>query len=312
MSSLFIDHPRKQTVREKWNTPILTWLYRKWGAKYLYLGLPGPEAHDIKLWAEMIERVIAFEITDDTKDNPRENFERLSANLTLMKLPHTVYHGNLEDVVLWKRDLDEKEFTIDKFITLFNLDFCNSITGKVPTPNGRKCWRFETIREIITIQRALFRTTGVSKFVMLITVYDAFHRREMDRFIARQDLASDIRTSVSRERAVKVPDSTLYQNTELLRLFVFDFLRGCFAGQNIKSFFLPAVKFSGRTPYSPMIHFCVVCEMENMESAQVVDEQNAGDFVNMGIVTADNAAIRRGRDDLVDPLVSLKNTWVGQ
>jgi len=313
MPNPFEDHARKRTVREKWNTPILEWLYEKWGEKYLYLGLPGPEAYDIKLWAKMIEKVIAFEITDDTRDNPRENFERLCTNLTLMKLPHNVYHGYLEDVVLWKKDLDEREFKIDKFVTLFNLDFCNSITGKVPTPDGGKCRRFEAIREIITIQRALFRTTGVSKFVMLITALDAFHLKEMNRFIAKRDLPSEIRTAVSREHAVKLPVlipcqiSNLYHNTELLRLFMFDFLRGCFAGQNIKSFFLPAVRFQGRTKWSPMIHLCVVCQMEGIESAQVVDEQSAGDFVGMDMITAKDGGLT---EDSPNPTTLLTNSWV--
>jgi hypothetical protein len=309
MPSPFEDHLRKRIVREKWNTPILEWLFNIWGAKYLYLGLPGPEAHDIKLWAKMIEKVIAFEITDDKGINPRGNFEQLISNLTLLNLPHIVYHGYLEDVVLWKQDLDEKEFTLDKFITLFNLDFCNSITGKVPTPDGRKCWRFEAIRELITVQRALYRATGASKFVMLITAYDAFHRREMDRFISKRDLAGEIRTAVKKERLVRVPDSDLYRNTELLRLFMFDFLRTYLVGQNVKSFFLPAVKFFGRTKKSPMIHFCVVCEMENLESAQVVDEQSAGDFLGMDMVTAEDRGLTKG---LLDPITLLANSWIGR
>lgn len=309
MPSPFVDHPRKRIVREMWNTPTLEWLFHKWGAKYLYLGLPGPEAHDIKLWARMIEEVIAFEITDDSSNNPRENFEKLNSNLTLLNLPYTVYHGNIEDVVLWKKDLDGKEFKVDKFITLFNLDFCNPITGRIWTLNGMKCLRFEAIREIVTMQRALYRATGASRFVMFITAYDAFYRGEMDRFISRRDLANEIRTVISRERAVKVPDSSLYRNTELLRLFMFDFLRGCFVGQNVKSFFLPAVKFLGKTRYSPMIHFCVVCAMERVESAQVVDEQSAGDFVDMGMVTAGDRGLTGG---LSDPTALLTNSWVGR
>jgi len=284
-------------------------LFKKWGAKYLYLGLPGAEAHDIKLWAKMIEKVIAFEITDNMDINPRSSFERLSSNLTLLNLPHVVYHGYLEDVVLWKKDLDEKEFILDKFITLFNLDFCNAITGKVDTSEGRKCWRFEAIRELITIQRALYRATGASEFVMLITAYDAFHRIEINRFISRKDLASDMQTVVKNERSVKVPNSVLYRNTELLRLFMFDFLRSYLVGQNVKSFFLPAVKFFGRTIRSPMIHFCVICAMENLESAQVVDEQSAGDFVGMGMVTADDRGLTKGSPD---PITLLANSWVGR
>lgn len=315
MPSPFIDHPRKRIVREIWDTPILNWLFQKWGTKYLYLGLPGPEAHDIKLWADMIENVIAFEITDDTGGNPRENFERLSTNLTLLHLPHIVYHGYLEDVVLWKRDLDEKEFKIDKFVTLFNLDFCNPITGMVPTESGKRCLRFETIREIVTIQRALFRATGANKFVMLITAYDAFYLREMTRFISRRDLANEVRTVIKRERPMKLRDSGLYRNTELLRLFMFDFLRGCFAGQNIKSFFLPAVEYLGKTTRSPMIHFCIIGEMERLESAQVVDEQSAGDFVSMGTLRADKTGLT-SRNSIsnrsVDPVALLRHSWVDQ
>ncbi len=309
MPSHFIDHPRKRIVREMWNTPILEWIFHRWGEKYLYLGLPGPEAYDIKLWAKMIEKVIAFEITDDTSDSPRRNFERLRSNLTLLNLPHTVYHGYLDDVVLWKKDLDENEFTIDKFVTLFNLDFCNSITGKVPTPNGRKCLRFEAIRELIAIQRVLYRATGASRFVILITAYDAFHRNVMDRFISKRDLASEIRTVVCNERPEKLKDSSLYRNTELLRLFMFDFLRGCFEGQNVKYFFLPTVKFFGRTKMSPMIHFCTICAMENLESAQVVNEQSAGDFVSMGMVTVKDSGLTKGSPD---PITLLANSWVGQ
>ena len=74
------------------------------------------------------------------KPDPRENFERLGSDLTLLHLPHTVYHGYLEDVVLWKEDLDGREFVLNKFVTLFNLDFCNAITGKVPTKEGKKCY----------------------------------------------------------------------------------------------------------------------------------------------------------------------------
>jgi len=309
MPSPFVDHPRKRIVRERWNTPTLRWLHERWGAKYVYLGLPGPEAHDIRLWREMIEQVFAFEVETESRGNPRENFEKLIYNLTLLDVPHTVYHGCLEDIVLWKEDLDGMEFKLDTFITLFNLDFCNAITGKVPTPDGRKCWRFEAIREMITVQRALYRVTGASRFVMLITAYDAFHRREMERFISRRDLASEIQTVVEREHAVKLPNSSLYRNTELLRLFMFDFLRAYLVGQNVKSFFLPAVRFIGRTEWSPMIHFCVVCAMESLESAHVVDEQSAGDFVGMGMVTAEDRGLTEGSPD---PIALLTNSWVGR
>jgi len=310
MPGSFTDHHRKRIVREMWNTPILEWLFQRWGAKYLYLGLPGPEAHDIKLWANMIESVIAFEITDDTKDNPRETFERLRFNLTLINLPHTVYYGYLEDVVLWREDLDGREFTLNKFVTLFNLDFCNAITGKVPTKDGKKCLRFESIRELITLQRSLYRMTGEARFIILITARDEFHATEMNRFIKRRTLNSRMRNAVdiilSRET---LPNTDIQRNTELLRLFMFDFLRNCLLGQNVKFFFLPTMKFIGTTRSSSMIHLCVICQMESLESAQVADEQNDEEFIRMGIISAGDRGLSKGSPS---PITLLENSWVSR
>ncbi len=248
MPSPFVDHPRKRIVREIWDTPILEWLFRRWGAKYLYLGLPGPEAHDIKLWASMVGEVIAFETTDDSRDNPRENLERINSTLTLLNLPYTVYHGNIEDVVLWKEDLDGIEFKYNKFVTLFNLDFCNAITGKVDAKDGRRCLRFESIRELITLQRSLYRTTGVSKFVILITVLDAFHTPEIVRFTGKSSLSNAMRTAVANILGEKrLLDRPIQHNTNLLRLFILDFLSNCLVGQNVRSFFLPLIKYEGRS-----------------------------------------------------------------
>jgi hypothetical protein len=51
MGNGFQDHPRKKTVREKWNTPLLRVLHEQWHTKFFYCGLPGPEAIDIALLA---------------------------------------------------------------------------------------------------------------------------------------------------------------------------------------------------------------------------------------------------------------------
>jgi len=310
MPSPFVDHPRKQIVRELWNTPILEWLYSRWGAKYLYLGLPGPEAHDVKLWAKMIENVIAFEVTDDIGDNPRANFERLISNLTLLNISNTVYHGYLEDVVLWKRDLDGRKFELNKFVTLFNLDFCNAITGKVPTKDGRRCLRFESIRELITLQRLLYRITGEARFVILVTALDAFHAAEMNHFIRRRTLTNGIRGAVDRIlNGGTLPHAPIQHNTELLRLFMFEFLRNCLVGQNVRSLFLPTLKFKGTSQSSPMIHLCVICQMESLESAQVTDEQSTDEFVSMGIISVGDRGLASGSPD---PVVLLTNSWVGR
>ena len=69
--SPFTDNPEKGVVRQQWNTPLLQHLHQQYGVRYRYLGLPGTDLIDVKLWREMIDEVIAFEPPD--KDGIRQN-----------------------------------------------------------------------------------------------------------------------------------------------------------------------------------------------------------------------------------------------
>ena len=88
MAGNFQEHPRKKIVREVWDTPVLQKLHRSWGCKYLYFGLPGPKALDVKLWKDMIGRVIAFERENGysnpvthTRRGMRQALEKLKSRL---------------------------------------------------------------------------------------------------------------------------------------------------------------------------------------------------------------------------------------
>ena len=282
----FRDHPRKRVVREQWDTPVLAWLHSRWRRKYFYVGLPGPEALDIQLWLDMIARVVAFEMESPRSQNPRKDLIALNKKLTLLNIPNVVYCGSMEEVLLWKEDYDGNSLVLDEFVTLFNLDFCNAITGRIDASDGtRRCLRFEALREIVTIQRSLFRRTGQNKFIMLITAFDSFHVKELQRFVSSSDLPGDTRSFIDTVlRQNPLPRTGYIQNTELLRIFVFSCMRDYLHGQNIRSIFLPTVVYTGRTQSTPMIHFAVICHMEPEEVAQVVDVQSAGDFLQMDIV----------------------------
>ncbi len=290
----FLDHPRKRVVREQWDTPILRALYEVWGKKYFYVGLPGPAAIDIELWRDMISRVVAFEMECQHAENPRKNIISLNRKLTLLNIPSSVYCGSLEEVVIWGKDIDRKEFHLDEFVTLYNLDFCNSITGRITTADGRhRCLRFEALREIVALQRTLYRQTGAGRFVLLITAFDSFHARDMKRFLSSDDLSPDVRAhckaALGKRRLARLPVIT--GQTQLLRMFVFVCLRDYFRGQNVESWFLPPVSYLGRSESSPMVHFTVICSMGEMESAQVVDRQRARDFIKRGIVQANEQGL---------------------
>jgi hypothetical protein len=313
MPSRFEDHPRKKIVRETWDTPALRWLYQKWGAKYFYFGLPGAEAADVKIWSEMIGGIIEFEVEREGTSNPRENIQELSRNLTLMGIPYLVYCGFMEEVVLDGEDRDGQKLSLDEFVTLFNLDFCNRISGRIDTIEGRRCRRFEAIREVIALQRNLFRTTGANKFIMLITAFDSLHVTEIERFISNPDLPEETAQFV---RSVldsrPLPQRGYVENTDLIKAFVFSFLREYLHGQNVSSVFLPPVYYMGRTIRSPMVHFVVVCYMESQEQAQVVDSQSAEEFLNLNLLHAtDNrlevATVSSTQGNVVqDPVVFLR------
>jgi len=86
VASPFTDNPEKGVVRQQWNTPLLQHLHRKYGVRYRYLGLPGPDLIDVSLWRDMIDEVIAFEPPD--KDGyGRTAFTALTYNMRKADIP---------------------------------------------------------------------------------------------------------------------------------------------------------------------------------------------------------------------------------
>ena len=312
MTGTFGDHPRKRVVREQWDTPLLRWVWERWGKRmFFYLGLPGPEALDIKLWRSMVSRVIAFELETES-GNPRGNIVRLNRNLALMGVRHDVYCGAMEEVILRKKDCDGKEFRINEAVTLYNLDFCNAITGSVKTAKGMRRLRFECLREIAVLQRALFRETGIRRFVLLMTCREDFHIEVVRSALAEAHIPRITRDLVAMAgepvASPKLPQ--LGTNTKLLWAFVFTCLRECFRGQGISPIFMPPVIYKGCTAASPMIHFVVVCTMAEENAAMPSDTQPLEAVHRLPILRADDGRIlvvgsEREVEAVTDPTVFL-------
>ncbi len=313
MPTAFHDNPCKRVVRETWDTPVLEYLHRQWGEKFLYFGLPGPQAHDIRLWAEMIRKVFAFEDEDQRLSDPRQNIAELRRQLTLLGIQHAVFCGPLEEVVLLRKDRDGTPLSIEEFVAWFNLDFCNAITGRVTTQGGRKCLRFEALRAIIAFQRELYRATQSSRFIMLITVHDTFTVSEIRKFIASPSLSQPTAAFIERVGGLPLPRSGTRHNTGVLKAFMFTILREYLRGQNVASRFLPPVAYVGASGGSPMLHFVVVCTMQEETTAQPVDEQTVADFLRMRVLRATESGIeghsdkRLGRRVVTDPLLELQS-----
>jgi len=280
------DFPRKNTVRRQWDTPVLEALSKHWCTKFFYCGLPGPKAIDIWLWKSMIDRVVAFQTLSDIGD-PRREVIDLARELSMLDIPHVVYCGPLEEVVLRRVDYDGKEFKLDELVTLYNLDFCNCITGSVKTKGGLQRLRFDALREIAAFQRDLFRQYGATRFVMLLTVQDTFHANHVNARFKDPDLPEATRRFVQKAgQPVSFDrDGVLHRSTDLLKAFVFTCLSDYLRGQNIMSVFLPAVAYTGRTNNSPMLHFVVICEM-GLQASPGGSRQSAQDFLGLATIKA--------------------------
>jgi len=309
----FRDHVRKRIVREKWNTPLLEWLAREWRCKYFYFGLPGPQVYDIRLWQQMIRRVVAFELEKESGTDRRENIAELSRNLEMLGMPYSVYCGPIEQVVIEGEDNDGKQLDVSEFVTLFNLDFCGAITGNIPTQSGDRPMRFEALRQILTIQRGLFRKTRNARFVLLLTLRDEFSVSVMRKFTVNRDLPAETKQRL--ERIIgkhPLPNESYARNSELLGAFVFSFLREYLHGHRVRSIFLPVLAYVGKTARSPMLHFVVVCEMQNEEEAMVADNQTAKDFFALPMIRANDSSLsfERGSpsasQEPIDPVVYTK------
>jgi len=293
MPAGFADSPRKRTVRELWNTPLLKTVHNALGSQYFYCGLPGRDILDIRLWKDMIRRIIAFEVENPARDNPREDVVALSRNLSLIGIPHKVYCGHMETTVLLGRDDDGEPFEQDELITLYNLDFCNAITGRIETSEGRRCLRFEALRHLLSLQRARFLESGESRFILLLTIRDEFRAREMQSFIDDCEKPQAVADFLSGLPTLpQLAEGRMHSSTLHLKAFVFTTLRAYCRGHNVASLFLPPVRYVGRTSRSPMVHFTVLCRFRPVDNALPQEVQEAGDFLARASLRATDTELR--------------------
>ncbi len=276
------NSPRKETVRSVWNTPVLQAIRDQFHRDYLYCGLPGPEALDILLWRNMIRRVIAFELEDRRLRNPRQNLIDLTATLRRTGIPSRVFTGYLESAFLSGRDDNNEAFGLDEVVTLFNLDFCNAITGKIKQPGGEKCLRFAALRSLTSIQEDLLRNGGDPRFVILLTIREDCKIAILDELANRADLPEATHTYLQGLPPLARGgdgQQQMVRSSAHLKAFVFTMMRDYCNGRAISTHFLPMVKYVGHTPGSPMLHFTILCRYDPRRLAFPKETQTARDFL---------------------------------
>ncbi|MBI4303868.1 MAG: hypothetical protein HY665_05975 [Chloroflexi bacterium] len=270
------DTPAKRAVREQWNTPLLSFLNQRYGYRFRYMGLPGVELLDVKLWRGMIDEVIAFEtVADPTKEDleGRRNIVALRRNLRVLGIPGRAFFGPMEEVVTLRQDYDGARYEPDKVITLYNLDFCDEISSRIATrERGVQLWRFEAIRQILRDQRESFQHFGGPRFfIMLLTVRDQINADRLRGFLSR-NLYGDAETFLQACGGIgSLPPNGALVGTHpwALKCFIHNTLRQFLANPNISTVFFPLLRYQGtrvRTGEgfleSPMLHWMLLCRFD--------------------------------------------------
>lgn len=279
--SSFVGSPAKAVVRERWDTPLLRYLHTERGVRYRYMGFPGTGLEDIKLWRDMIDEVVAFQLPAPG-DDPRAWITAIRANLKVLGIRGVAYFGSLEEVVILRKDMDGTPYEQNDVITLYNLDFCDEIASRVDTREGGKEWRFEALRVIIQDQSTCFRRSGgASHFVILLTVRNQIGARRIRELLGRAHLTAESqRYYRTCDRVNRIPGHghgrpLIGTHGWSLKTFLYDTLRMYFGAPNVSALFFPLVKYlgtpialpGGRRLASPMLHWIILCRLGPREQA---------------------------------------------
>lgn len=218
----------------------------------------------------MIDEVVAFEITAEGPD-PLQNVSTLRANLARLHIPATVYYAPFEHVVLLGRDWENQAYAQRDVITLYNLDFCDTIGSAVPTTDqSKKVLRFEAIRQVLLDQARVHREgSEPSWFLMLLTVRNQIAAAKLDELLGDDVLAETAvyRLACEAERALPSPTTQGMtigkKHTWALKAALHNTLRGYFKGTNVAALYFPLVKYTGASSASPMLHWMIFCQFDD-------------------------------------------------
>ncbi len=276
MASPFKDNPEKCVVRKQWNTPLLEYLHDTHGVRYRYLGLPGTDLIDVKLWRSMIDEVIAFEPLDRDGYGTRA-ITALRQNMRKMGVPGWAYCGSFEEVVLRRKDFDGQDYAQGGLVTLYNLDFCNEISSPVDTQErGKQVWRFEAIRQVLRDQVACYKETGGPRhFILMLTVRNQIGSQKIRKFLSPSKLQGDAKTfytKCSKINAIPPKEEKLPligSHSWALKTLLHNMLCSYFGNPNLSALFFPQVLYQGTKvrdgTESPMLHWLVLCRFGKVE-----------------------------------------------
>lgn len=285
-----MNHLSKRVIRNQWCKPLLRFIREQLGYKLTYLGLPAEEAHDVISWIDYIDYVIAFQCRNypepSSVEQPKDVIKKLEEKLLELerqgKLSSFIlYDGYIEEVLIKGKDIGGQEYFQDRTVTVYNLDFCNSITDPIcyydENNIEHKAFKSQAIRKLLQLQNANCQGKQNGKFVMFLTVHSNFFGNEEKRFLKDQ-----------RERDLKSYLNKISRNSDLssvekmirrLKVYIYQLTKYFFCTSDFSPEFLPVIYYEG-TGANWLTHFTIVGAFNKNPSSIATIFQNSGDFLN--------------------------------
>lgn len=252
--------PNKECIRRYYNKPIIRRLKQVYNCDIIYYGLPSPDAEDIAEWIEYISSVVAFQCRDygnvSDPDQPTDEVDKLIEKLNSWEASgqidnYIVYDGYMEEVLFKGFDNSASgsiDYTHDNHVTLFNLDFCNSITSpqEYITKEGDRIskYKLELIDKILEYQSKVSHESD--KFVLFLTVQASYNGADLHNYI-----------EVNKKSLCKY-NSFHRKKHFVLKHFIEDCLYNKIKAYNYIPQFMPTLFYKGIKNVD-MMHFAVMC-----------------------------------------------------
>lgn len=302
--------PSKVKIRREWNLPILKVIYEKTRKKLIYLGLPSPDADDVQDWIDYIDKVIAFQCRHYPKPSDpnqgKEALEQLESKLNLFETQgkistYTIYDGYIEEVLLRGRDISNIQYEQNEIITLYNLDYCNSLSAPVEYLDNeghvRSGYKFESIQKLIDFQKKI--SVVSKKFILFLTIKCDYYEPEMEDLICN-GCESTLRPIHEKYRTI---DDTIEKQARLLRSYTIQNLKTFFTSNGFIPEFLPTINYNGKPiPRSNrdfiLLHFSVLGTQMSQASGIAPFYQKIEELMNQNFIYVRNGVVK---NDIIVP-----------
>ena len=281
----------KYFLRDKWNKPLIKFLSKNISDKLVYMGLPSPNGDDVNHWIEFIKVVIAFQCREYSKPSnstqSREDVEKLEEFLRALEREnklesYVVYDGYLEEVVLKGKDNSPKSihFEIQRFITLYNLDFCNDIASPIEFVDDlgdlQRVFKFDAIKKLISLQKEI--SLFSNKFIFLLTVHCNYNGKELENFLNNPPNKTII-TFLAKYHKLK----DIEKNSRIVRLFVVYLIHQHFLANDFSPKILPIIRYKGIKD-TPLLHFVILGIHTKSEAGATPIYQQFDEILNQKFV----------------------------